>query len=433
MAHDPRMKGFRRYTPSAEVLAQLHSEPLEGESVALRAAHGRVLTDDVVALTSHPSFDRSAMDGYALDAHSVAGASDYAPLTFKIIGESLPGHGFGDVVGEGEAVRIMTGAPIPTGANCVVPVEFCEESSGNVTLSQGVVPGKHVSAEGEDIRAGATVLASGRQLRPQDVGLLASLGRSEVAVVRQPRVEILTTGNELLSNAESAHHIHDADGPMLHGLVLRDGGVPVTGDPIADSPEAIGSALDGLTGDVAIITGGSSVGREDYVPSLVAERGDLLVHGVAVRPAAPTGIARLPRVPGGQMAVGQDAAGNGGARWVFLLPGNPVSCLCGYDLFAGPIVRQLAGRSAAWPYRRLQLPMRRKIASQTGRLDYARVQIVDGGVEPLMVSGASILSSATKADGVVLIPDDLEGYDAGDLVDVWLYDEIGLAGDSKQQ
>jgi molybdopterin molybdotransferase len=155
---------------------------------------------------------------------------------------------------------------------------------------------------------------------------------------------------------------------------------------------------------VVLVSGGSSVGQEDFAPGLLAEHGELAFHGLAMRPSSPTGMGRLD------------------GRVVFLLPGNPVSCLCAYDFFAGRAIRLLGGRDAAWPYRSVRLPLARKLVSQVGRVDYARVRLANGLVEPLAISGASILSSTTIADGFVVVPADSEGYPAGAEVEVLLYE-----------
>jgi molybdopterin molybdotransferase len=191
---------------------------------------------------------------------------------------------------------------------------------------------------------------------------------------------------------------------MLSALLHRDGALPDPPQRLPDRRETVRDALLQSRADVVLISGGSSVGLEDHAPRVLAEVGELTVHGVALRPAAPTGF--------GFMA----------ARPVFLLPGNPVSCLCAYDLFVGPAVRRLGGRSTQTPYRRVSLPLARKIASAVGRVDYVRVRIEDGRVEPLAVSGASVLSSTTRADGFVLTPRDSEGFAPGEIVEVYLYD-----------
>jgi molybdopterin molybdotransferase len=171
---------------------------------------------------------------------------------------------------------------------------------------------------------------------------------------------------------------------------------------VRDDRDAILAALH-ADADIVIVSGGSSVGIEDLAPTLVAQHGELAVHGIAMRPSSPTGLGRV------------------GARLVFLLPGNPVSSLCAYDFFAGRAIRALGGRSKAWPYRSLRATLNRKISSPVGRLDYARVKLVAGRVEPLAVAGAAVLSSTTRADGFVIVDDDSEGFAAGADVDVWLY------------
>jgi molybdopterin molybdotransferase len=189
---------------------------------------------------------------------------------------------------------------------------------------------------------------------------------------------------------------------MLAALVERDGGVVDFPGLVPDDRPAILEALL-ADADIVIVSGGSSVGIEDLAPMLVAEQGELAVHGIAMRPSSPTGLGRI------------------GHRLVFLLPGNPVSSLCAYDFFAGRAVRALGGRDLGWPYRTARGRLTRKISSPIGRLDYARVKVGAGLVEPLAVGGASMLSSTTRADGFVIVGDDSEGFAAGSDVDVWLY------------
>jgi molybdopterin molybdotransferase len=234
--------------------------------------------------------------------------------------------------------------------------------------------------------------------------MLSAIGIGEVRVVRKPRVRLVVTGNELLPAGSSphGHSIVDANGPMLSALAERDGAVVDFPSLVPDERDAIVRALH-ADADVIIVSGGSSVGIEDLAPSLLAADGELMVHGIAMRPSSPTGFGRLDH------------------RLVFLLPGNPVSCLCGYDFFAGRAIRALGGRTKSWPYRSVVAPLARKISSPIGRLDYARVQLVHDLVEPLSIGGASVLSSTTRADGFVIVPDDSEGFGAGAEVEVWLY------------
>jgi molybdopterin molybdotransferase len=267
-----------------------------------------------------------------------------------------------------------------------------------------VSPGKHVGRRGEDITEGTTLFQPGRLLRPQDLGVLSSIGVKEVRAFRRPRVRLVVTGNELLPTGSQPHGhcIVDANGPMLAALVERDGGVVDFPGLVPDEHDAILRSLN-ADADVIIVSGGSSVGMEDLAPTLLASVGELAVHGIAMRPSSPTGFGRF------------------GHRLVFLLPGNPVSCLCAYDFFAGRAIRALGGRTKTWPYRSMMSKLARKISSPIGRLDYARVQLADGCVEPLSIGGASILSSTTRADGFVIVPADSEGFAEGSEVEVWLY------------
>src|SRR5258706_9050872 len=398
-ADDVRMRGFaKRHTVDAALAwldAQLH--PLSAEVIPLRIAAGRVLAASVVSDVDVPGFDRATMDGYAVVAASTEGATAYTRLPLTVIGDSMPGSHFDGSLSAGEAVRIVTGAPMPRGADAVLPAEWVEGETNDSSLHSisalaAVSPGKNLGRRGEDIVAGTILLEPGRVLRPQDLGVLSSVGQGEVHVVRRPRVRLVVTGNELLPAGSHSHgfHIVDANGPMLSALIERDGGLVDFPGLVRDDHEAILEALL-ADADIVIVSGGASVGIEDLAPMLVAQHGELAVHGIAMRPSSPTGLGRI------------------GHRLIFLLPGNPVSSLCAYDFFAGRAVRALGGRSKTWPYRSIRARLNRKISSPIGRLDYARVKIVDGLVEPLAIAGAALLSSTTRADGFVIVGDASDG------------------------
>jgi len=403
------MRGFaqRHTVQSALEWLDAQLELVSAETVSLCAAAGRVLANSIVSEIDVPGFDRATMDGYAVVADSTDGAAAYSRLPLTVIGDSMPGRPFDGSMLAGQAVRVMTGAPMPKGADAVLPAEWveAEDASGStISALSAVPPGKNVGKRGEDIVRGTTVLQAGRVLRPQDLGLLSSIGHGEVRVIRRPRVRLAVTGNELLPAGTRPHdfHIADANGPMLTALIERDGGIVDFFGPLRDDRNAILEALH-ADADIVIVSGGSSVGIEDLAPTLVAEHGELAVHGIAMRPSSPTGLGRI------------------GHRIIILLPGNPVSCLCAYDFFGGRAVRALGGRNKAWPYRSIRAKLNRKINSQIGRLDYARVKVENGSVEPLSIGGASVLSSATRADGFVIVGDDSEGFAAGAEVEVWLY------------
>jgi molybdopterin molybdotransferase len=401
------MRGFGERADVETVLTLLdaRTSPLSAESVPLLEAAGRVLAAPVVSAVDVPGFPRSAMDGFAVRAEDTRGAADNFP-SLAVVGEALPARPFAGTVGPGQAVRIMTGAPIPAGADAVLMAEFAQEAGDRVLARASVSPGKHVVRVGEDVGKGREVLPAGRMLRPQDVGLLASIGAGTVSVVRRPRVAILVTGDELLppGAVPDGFRIVDSNSPMLSALVARDGGECRPVQYLPDHYEAIRDALRDADADVVLVTGGSSVGTEDHAPRVVAELGELTVHGIAIRPASPTGIGLL------------------ASRVVFLLPGNPMSCLCAYDLFAGRVMRRLGGRSWELPYRRVTLPLAAKVTSAVGRVDYLRVRVVEGRVEPVAAGGASNLSSAVAADGFALVGRDRDDLAAGEMVEVWLYE-----------
>jgi molybdopterin molybdotransferase len=407
---DPRMRGFRTRSTVDDVLALIDRRVglLATENVPLGEAAGRVLAAAVEAREPVPPFDRAAMDGYAVRGEETFGADPYSPAMFTCVGRARPGRAFAGLVGPGDAVQIATGAPMPPGADTVVKAESTQTAGSTVSVFEPTPPGRHVGRRGEDLARGVVVFAAGRVLRPQDLGVLSALGSDVVDVVRRPGVTVLVTGDELLPPGQPARdfQIADMNSVMLAALIARDGGNTRVIGPLPDDRDRLRSEIARAAGaaDAVLVSGGSSAGPEDHAPGLVAELGELLVHGVALRPASPAGLGFVGGVP------------------VVLLPGNPVSCLCAYDFIAGPIVRRLGGRPLAWPYRSLERPLAHKLASELGRVDYARVKLVDGKVEPLAISGASILSSTTRADGFVVVPADLEGYAAGTLVTVWLYD-----------
>ena len=403
-----RMRGFSTRVTVDDALDWLDRTvaPLEPESVDLVDANHRWLSCNVVSRIDVPSFDRAAMDGYAVRADETTGCSDYSPVTLKVSGESMPGAPFESRVGPGQAVRVMTGAPLPAGSDAVVPAEFATQTDDHVELTTTVGPGRHVGRRAEDVATGAKLFDAGHRLRPQDVGLLASVGLDRVDVVRRPRVRMVVTGNELIQpgSPRGPFQIFDANSSLLHSLIARDGGTLESRRHVPDEPGAIRRAMTDPGCDVVLVSGGSSVGAEDHAPSVLAESGELPIHGIAMRPSSPTGMGTI------------------GRTIVFLLPGNPVSCLCAYDFFAGRTIRRLGGGSVAWPYPRTCGALKSKIVSTIGRRDYCRVVVQHESIEPIAISGASILSSTTRANGFVIVPDECEGYADGTRIDVFLYD-----------
>jgi molybdopterin molybdotransferase len=407
--HDVRMTGFVSRKSFREVRDFIQQTVSQGpaEAVSVRNANQRVLAEDVVSPVNVPYFDRSAMDGYACRAEETSGATDYSPLYFKLIGDTLPGEPFDGELGRNEVVKIMTGGEIPTGANAVMMAEYTQLDGERVRFTQQVAPGKNVMRTGEDICAGDAVLQKGRRLRPQDLGVLASVHQGKVKVVKHPTVAIIPTGNELVEpDSEAAGtRIVDSNSYLLQGLVELYGGVPIFKGIQSDDYETLKSAIRKADEDIIVLSGGTSVGEEDYAPQVILELGQLDVHGVSMKPGSPFGMGQI------------------GEQIVCLLPGSPVAAFVTGDAFLGSIIRRRLGQDTGFVYRKVRGKLDQKIVSSIGRTEFVRIRIQpDFTISKLRVSGASILTSTTRADGFLVVDEELEGYPEGAEVEVYAYD-----------
>lgn len=420
---DVRGKGFGEPTSIEDTLALLAARvaPLTGaDEVPLDEALGRVLAADVASAVDVPAFRKACMDGFAVRAADTYGASSYDPATLDLAaGTLLPGSvgatfGPTPVLAAGQALRIMTGARLPEGADAVLPWERAEVRGERVRVVAALAPGKHVARPGEDVRRGAQLLAAGRRLRPADLGLLASVGLARVPVRRRPRVAVLPSGDELLDpttttpdqaqSALAAGRTFESNGALLAALV-RSRGLPVRrAGALPDRRAALEAALLGAEEDVLLTTGATSTGQEDVLPLVLAERGELWVHGVDLRPGHPVGLGRL------------------GARLVALLPGNPVAAWTCFQVLVVPLLRLLEGEPAAAALvpRRRRGRLAEKLTSAAGRTDVVRVTIDEAGDVRPLPGGSSALLGASRADGLVRVPRDLEGLEAG--AEVWVED-----------
>lgn len=402
---DIRTKGFQNKTPLEHAVEILLAgvSALPPDDTDSRMACGRVLAQAVRCPRPVPSFNRSAMDGFAVRGSDIKAP----PVSLRLAGTSLPAHPSEQLIEQGSAVRVATGAEVPDGADTVVPVEECLLTGSEVLIRSTLPPGKNVILKGEDFKAGQAVLHAGHRLRPQDIAALSALGIDRVQLVRRPVVSILVTGNELLPpfSTPVEDSICDANSPMLKLLGERDGAIIKPAIHISEQKEPLVSALvEHSESDVILVSGGSSVGQEDHGAEALAKVGSLDVHGLALRPASPAGFGRL----------------SSGTR-VLLLPGNPVSCLCAYELLAGRLIRRLGGQPDTLPHRTVRLPLASPLISAFGRTDFARVRIRQERAEPLAISGAGRLSTVVLADGFVLVPPESEGLHAGELVTVHLF------------
>jgi len=407
-----KMHGFPHYTPLADALKIVlsNAERLESEVVPFDRAMGRVLAEDVISKVDVPPFDRSAVDGYSVRAADTFGASELKPVKLRVIGSVEIGVASKLRVGKGDAVKIMTGAPLPQGTDAVVMVEHTRAKDKNIAVFAPVTPGKNVSAMGEDVKAGDVVLRRGQLLRPQDVGMLASVGKIRVQVSRRPEVAILATGGELrrpgkrLGRAE----ITDINSYSLAAAVESCGGLSHRLGIVPDRSELLRRALRKASGhDMVIASGGSSVGEHDIMPDVIAGLGELLFHGIAIRPGGPTAFGIVKGKP------------------VFALAGFPVASLVAFDMLVRPALRKMQSLPADRGYPRVRARLARKVSSTLGRADIVRVKVrAKGGelvADPIRVTGSSVLSSMTKADGFVIVPEDVEGLDEGSVVEVELY------------
>ena len=385
---------------------------LEPERVPILEALGRVLAEEVAADRDIPPLPNSAMDGYAVRAADVAGV----PARLRVIAEAPAGRLCPVEVGPGTAVRIMTGAPIPAGADAVVPFEHtrvvrdssCTAAGEWVEVLREVRPGANIREAGEDVRAGQVVLTPGRVLRPQEIGMLAALGRTEVAVIRRPRVAILATGDEVVPPWETPGpgQIRDANSYTVAAQVRKYGGVPLILGVVRDEEalvrEGVRRAL-AERADLIVTSGGVSIGDFDLVKQVLAAEGEMRFWSLNMKPGRPLAFG----VVGGVPLVG--------------LPGNPVSAMIATELFVRPALRKMQGFTE-WPWPELRARLTDPITRKDGRRHYLRVRLreTDEGWEATLTGdqGSGILFSLVQADGLAVIPEDVDHLPAGSEVRV---------------
>jgi molybdopterin molybdotransferase len=393
--------------------------PLPTERLDILAASGRVLAEDVVATAPIPPWPNSSMDGYAVRHADLAAArpSRERPLELAVVEEIPAGQAPTRTVGPGEASRIMTGAPLPPGADTVVPVEDAEGGNGHVRLFAGAEPGAYVRPVGQDVRAGETVLPAGTPVGPAVVGMLAQLRRAFVAVRAVPRVAILSTGDELLEVDEAADArpgratIVNSNAYQLAAAVAEAGAVPLVLGIAPDRPEAIRAKVEGgiRMADCLVSTGGVSVGDYDFVKRVLADLGaDLRFWKIAVRPGKPL------------------VFGLVGGRPYFGLPGNPVSSLVTFELFVRPALRQMMGYTGARRFRpQVEAEVREAFSVPPGRRHYLRCRLAraEGGGYTAVTTGnqdSAVLRSLVLADGLLVVPEDRREVRVGDRLPVVL-------------
>jgi molybdenum cofactor synthesis domain-containing protein len=376
------------------------------ERVPLREATGRVLAIPAVATSDVPPFDRAAMDGYAVVAEDTFGAGRYEPRILRCIEKVYTGEVPTRAVERGQCIEIATGAPMPEGADAVVMVEETEKGAdGDVRVFTPVYPRQHVGRRGADIVSGQPLLAGGELLTPSRIGALAAIGASDVEVFAKPRVAVLSTGNEVLEPGRplGPGQIYDINQFTISSIVTSHGGVsapqPVAHDVLDELVDAVRRAC--ADADIVVFSGGSSVGERDLILDALQQIGEVIFHGIAVKPGKPTVFGRV------------------GATPVFGMPGYPTSCLSNAYMLLIPALRRMAHLPPYEP-RIVKATLARRIVSTTGRHQFYTVRLADGAAVPAFKASGDI-TSMSLADGYIEIPAQTDIVEAGEVVDVKLF------------
>lgn len=395
--------GRAEVTPASELtgvdehlrtVLSLLPDNLEAIELRLADALGLVLAEDVTSHVSLPAFANAAMDGYAVVSTDLLNAAQDNPVHLPVIGEIAAGATDLPQITRGRCVSIMTGAPIPPGADAVVPVETTAGGGGQVTFFRPVEPWAHVRHPGEDLSPGQPLISAGRRLAPAEIGLLAAAGISRVVCVPSPRVVVLSSGDELVPAADEPGpgSIRDSNGPMLAAMVRAAGGVPFSAGIARDDRRALMYAFDTNVGhaDLFLVTGGASAGTRDLIPDVIANLGEVVTAKVAMKPGMPQIAGRIAGVP------------------VIGLPGNPVSAFVSFEVFVRPAIRRLQGR------RDVQRPVvvaraTEPLTAPPHKRGYVRVRLDrdDQGwlAAPTGPQGSHVITSIARADGLAVVPE----------------------------
>ncbi|MFD1643149.1 gephyrin-like molybdotransferase Glp [Halohasta litorea] len=368
------------------------------ERLPLNMADGRAVATTITAPNPVPGYDRAAMDGFAVRAADTFGAGERSPSVL----ETVPPE---DEIVPGTAIPVDTGSELPAGADAVVMIEQVETNGEEIHVHQAVAEGENVGDAGEDVAEGETLYEPGHRLRPSDLGLLKSVGLWKLDVFKKPTVGVVPTGEELVEADPDPGEIIETNGLTVAQYVTRWGGEATYRDIVTDDESALRAAIQrDLTKDIIVTTGGSSVGERDLIPEIVDDLGELLIHGVAIKPGYPVAIGVVDETP------------------VLMLPGYPVSCLVNAVQLLRPALKK-AGHLSIEPVPSRDATLSRKVPSEPGSRTFARVETHDDEsgeltATPVRTTGAGVLSSVALADGWVVVPEDREGYAAGDRVAV---------------
>ena len=405
--HEHGFKEVTRVEAARERLRAAVTAHSRTDTLDLSVAEGRALAEPVDARHAVPDYHRAAMDGFAVRAGDTVGASDRAPEILREVGtDEEPAEAS---VGPGEATRVHTGSALPDGADAVVMVEQTDRFAGEVEVFDAVAEGENVAPPGEDVEQGQRLYDAGHQLRPSDMGLLKSCGVRRVRAYERPTVGVIPTGEEVVERDPGPGEVVETNGLTISRYVERWGGAAKYRNVVTDDEEALRAAVErDLTKDLIVTTGGSSVGERDLIPGVVDRLGEVLVHGVALKPGHPFGFGVVRDTP------------------VLMLPGYPVACIVNAVQFLRPAIKW-AGNLPLHDHPTREATLTRKVPSEPGTRTFARVTVERGedGLEatPTRASGSGVLSSVALADGWVVVPERTEGYAEGAAVSVedWEY------------
>ncbi len=409
-SYDPANRALSAADARARMVGEV--APIAGrEFVAVRSALGRVLAADIIAPHDVPAHDNSAMDGYAVRFDSLAAEGE---TRLTVVGTAFAGNAFSGLVGKGQAVRIMTGAVLPAGADTVVVQEVTRSEGNEVIIPAGQRAGQNTRRAGEDLARGSVALPAGKRIGPAELGLIASLGVAELAVYRRLRVAFFSTGDELasLGNPLAPGQVYDSNRYTLYGLLQRFGAEIIDMGVVPDRPEALEATLleASQVADAIITTGGVSVGEADFIKEILDKLGEVRFWKLNIKPGRPM------------------AFGKVGNAWLFGLPGNPVAVMVSYTQFALDALHRLAGMDPLPMRPLLTVAAGNAIKKQAGRREYlrGRVAAVDGKFEVKTVGnqGSGVLRSMSEANCFVVLPEDCAGVVAGDPVTVELFDGV---------
>lgn len=402
------MTGFLRLIPVIEAIHIINriSPVVETEYVPLTAAYGRILAEDVQADTDIPGFDRSVKDGFAVNSADTVRASEAAPVPLTRVGQVVMGRGGnGPAIRPGECVYIPTGGALPKGADAVVMLEYCQDLGETVLAGRQVSPGENIIRADEDYARGEGVLAAGKLLMVQDIGVLAAVGVSRVAVRKRPVIGIVPTGVELVppDQVPAAGEVRDVNSYLCGAFVEEMGGVPryydIVRDDRAELAALLSSALDEC--DAFLITGGSSKDDRDITADVIGSLGEVLAHGMALAPGKPTIIGKIGHAP------------------VIGIPGHPASTRVVLAVLAAPLLQSLSGCTGRREAKQKAV-LTRNIPSERGREEYVRVKLLGDEAVPLF-GKSGLLNTLVESDGLIRILQGWEGLEAGCEVDVTLW------------